>query len=59
LRCQARQEETVAEQSTVRTNREQTIMMAKVAVGIVVGAVFATIVGPILLAIIVGLADGH
>jgi len=47
------------QQTTVRSNREQTIMMAKVAVGIVVGAIFATIVAPILLAIIVGLADGH
>lgn len=50
----------MAEQaSTVRTHHEQTIMMTKVAVGIVVGVIFATIVGPIILAVIVGLADGH
>ena len=44
---------------TTPSDREQLVMAAKVAVGILVGAVMATIVGPIVLALIVGAAEGH
>ncbi len=49
----------MAEQLTLRTRREQRIIMGKLAVGIVVGAVFTFVVAPIVLAIVVGLAEGH
>jgi len=41
------------------SEREQLVMAGKIAVGILVGAIMATIVGPIVLAVIVGLAEGH
>ena len=44
---------------TERSDREQLVTAAKVAVGILVGAIMATIVGPIILAILVGAAEGH
>ena len=39
--------------------REQLILASKIAVGFVVGAIMAGIVGPIVLAVIIGLATGH
>ena len=44
---------------TDRSDREQFVTAAKIAVGVLVGAIMATVVGPIILAIIVGAAEGH
>lgn len=41
------------------TDREQAILAMKIAVGFVAGAIMMGIVGPIILAIVIGLATGH
>lgn len=43
----------------VPTDREQLVTAVKIAVGAVVGFVMVGIVGPIALAIVIGLATGH
>jgi hypothetical protein len=45
--------------STVVSDREQLVLAVKIAVGIVVGFLMMGVVGPIVLAVIVGLAAGH
>lgn len=40
-------------------SRAQLVLAVKMAVGFVVGAIMVGIVGPIVLAIVVGLATGH
>jgi F0F1-type ATP synthase assembly protein I len=52
-------DEAVAAETTAHPNRKQNIMAVKLAVGILVGLVMTGVVGPIVLAIIVGLATGH
>lgn len=49
----------MAEESTLRSSREQAIMWSKVLVGLIGGMVFAMVVAPIVLAVIIGLAEGH
>lgn len=44
---------------TIRTDREQLVLVGKIAVGLVVGFIMAGVVAPIVVAIIFGLADGH
>ena len=41
------------------TEREQLILASKIAVGFVVGFIMMGVVGPIVLAIFVGLVTGH
>lgn len=48
----------VSEQ-TVRPDREQLILAGKIAVGLVAGVIAMGVVAPIVLAIIIGLAEGH
>ena len=43
----------------VHREQAQLVKVGKLAVGIVVGVIFTAVVGPIALAIIVGLATGH
>lgn len=49
----------MSNQETAPTRRDRVIMMVKFAVGLVVSVVFVGVVAPIVLAIIIGLADGH
>jgi hypothetical protein len=49
----------MADQRPAFSEREQAIMGVKIFVGVIFGAIMMTIVGPIVLAIIIGLADGH
>jgi len=51
--------EALAAETTAHPNREQNIMAVKLAIGVMVGLVMTGVVGPIVLAIIVGLATGH
>lgn len=41
------------------SDREQRVLAMKIAVGFVMGAIMVGVVGPIVLAIVVGLATGH
>lgn len=50
---------TVTDKNESGTDREQAILAMKIAVGFVVGAIMMGIVGPIILAIVIGLATGH
>jgi F0F1-type ATP synthase assembly protein I len=52
-------DEALAAETTAHPNRKQNIMAVKLAVGVLVGLVMTGVVGPIVLAIIVGLATGH
>jgi hypothetical protein len=49
----------MAQSEAIRSQKEQFVMAGKIAVGIVVGVIFATVVGPIVLAVVIGLATGH
>lgn len=49
----------MAQTAAIRSQKEQFVMAGKIAVGIVVGVLFATVVGPIALAVVIGLATGH
>ncbi len=51
--------EALAAPTTAHPNREQNIMAVKIAIGVLVGLVMTGVVGPIVLAIVVGLATGH
>ena len=52
-------EQPEASASSVPTPQEQRVLAAKIAVGFVVGTVMAGVIGPIVLAIFVGLVTGH
>ncbi|MHB8681061.1 MAG: hypothetical protein ACYDA2_03060 [Acidimicrobiales bacterium] len=43
----------------VPTDREALVLGMKIAVGFVMGAIMTGVVGPIALAIVIGLATGH
>jgi hypothetical protein len=45
--------------STIRTDRRQLILAGKIAAGIVVAILVVGVIAPIVLAVVVGLADGH
>lgn len=49
----------MADPQVVQREKEQLVKVGKLAVGTVVGVIFTAVVGPIALAIIVGLATGH
>jgi hypothetical protein len=49
----------MAQSEAIRSQKEQFVMAGKIAVGIVVGVIFATVIGPIVLAVVIGLATGH
>jgi hypothetical protein len=53
------EEETMAPSEAIRGQKDQFVLAAKIAVGVVVALVATTIVGPIVLAVIIGLATGH
>lgn len=49
----------MTEQAAVDASRAQWVLATKIAVGFIGGAIMAGIVGPIILAIVIGLATGH
>jgi hypothetical protein len=49
----------MAQSEVIRSQREQFVMAGKIAVGVVIGVIATTVVGPIILAIVIGLATGH
>jgi hypothetical protein len=49
----------MAPSEAIRGQKDQFVLAAKIAVGVVVALVATTIVGPIVLAVIIGLATGH
>ena len=49
----------MTEQVAADANRAQMVLAMKIAVGFIGGAIMAGVVGPIVLAIVIGLATGH
>ena len=49
----------MAQSEAVLSQKEQFVLAGKIAVGAVVAVIATTIVGPIILAVVIGLATGH
>ncbi|HZU79654.1 MAG TPA: hypothetical protein VE991_07035 [Acidimicrobiales bacterium] len=51
--------EIVGDETGAPTPKEQYVLVGKIAVGAIVGVLMMGVIGPIVLAIVIGLATGH